>query len=244
MIKDRIDHKKQLKRLVEYEDQLRKYEAELKRDDDSCRVHMINPSRICPNPDQPRRQFDADELSALAESIKRHGMIQPLTVRRLSDEDTPFGGLYELIAGERRLRAARMLELPYVPCLIFDADREESAKLALIENLQRKQLGYFEEAEAIDSLIRKYGVKQQEAAELLSVSQSYFLKIYRACFGTSCAHDIQHSKLAYAKKLLLQTDMILQDIAERCGYDYSHFMRLFKKEVGMTPTAYRKGASR
>ena len=173
MIKDRIDHKKQLKRLVEYEDQLRKYEAELKRDDDSCRVHMINPSRICPNPDQPRRQFDADELSALAESIKRHGMIQPLTVRRLSDEDTPFGGLYELIAGERRLRAARMLELPYVPCLIFDADREESAKLALIENLQRKQLGYFEEAEAIDSLIRKYGVKQQEAAELLSVSQSY-----------------------------------------------------------------------
>ena len=89
-----------------------------------------------------------------------------------------------------------------------------------------------------------YKRKQQEAAELLSVSQSYFLKIYRACFGTSCAHDIQHSKLAYAKKLLLQTDMILQDIAERCGYDYSHFMRLFKKEVGMTPTAYRKGASR
>ena len=84
----------------------------------------------------------------------------------------------------------------------------------------------------------------EQCAAQLSVSQSYFLKIYRACFGTSCAHDIQHSKLAYAKKLLLQTDMILQDIAERCGYDYSHFMRLFKKEVGMTPTAYRKGASR
>jgi len=77
----------------------------------------------------------------------------------------------------------------------------------------------------------------------LSVSQSYFLKLYRGCFGTSCSRDIQCSKLAYAKKLLLQTDMILQDIAYECGYDYSHFMRLFRQETGTTPTAYRKGAA-
>ena len=75
------------------------------------------------------------------------------------------------------------------------------------------------------------------------MSQSYFLKIYKKLFQTSCSQDIQRSKLTYAKKLLLQTDMILQDIADQCGYDYSHFMRLFKKEVGMTPTAYRKGGA-
>lgn len=173
MLKELAERKKQIRRLAEYEDELRKYEAELRRENDVCRIHMINPSRICPNPDQPRKSFDADELSALAQSIRQHGMIQPLTVRRMSDENSPFGGLYELIAGERRLRAARMLDLPYVPCIIIEADREESAKLALIENLQRKQLGFFEEAEAIDSLIKKYGVKQTDAAQLLSVSQSY-----------------------------------------------------------------------
>ena len=134
---------------------------------------MLNPSRICPNPNQPRKNFSEEELSGLAESIKRYGIIQPLTVRRISDENSPFGGLYELIAGERRLRAARMLDLPYVPCMILDADRAQSAMLALVENIQRHGLGYFEEAEAIDRLIRRYGVKQQEIAGMLSVSQSY-----------------------------------------------------------------------
>ena len=81
-------------------------------------------------------------------------------------------------------------------------------------------------------------------AKQMRMSQSYFLKVYRNAFGLGCSQDIQHSKLAYAKKLLLQTDMILQDIAEKCGYDYSHFMRQFKKEVGITPTAYRKGAKK
>ena len=165
--------KKEIKRLAEYEDKLKKYENELRRQDDVCRIHMLNPSRICPNPDQPRKNFDQAELQSLADSIKLHGMIQPITVRRISDEKSPFGGLYELIAGERRLRAARMLELPYVPCIIIEADRKESAKLALVENLQRHGLGFFEEAEAIESLIKKYGVKQQEIAGMLSVSQPY-----------------------------------------------------------------------
>ncbi|MBQ8927956.1 MAG: substrate-binding domain-containing protein [Oscillospiraceae bacterium] len=83
----------------------------------------------------------------------------------------------------------------------------------------------------------------EECARRMQMSQSYFLKVYRRAFGWGCSQDIQHSKLAYAKKLLLQTNLILQDIAEKCGYDYSHFMRLFKKEVGMTPTAYRKGST-
>lgn len=164
---------KEILRLKEYENKLIKYEKELKKEDDNCRIHMLNPCRICPNPDQPRKSFDPEGLRCLAESIKTHGMIQPVTVRRLSDESSPFGGLYELVAGERRLRAARMLDLPYIPCIIIEADREEAAKLALVENLQRKNLGFFEEAEAIESLIRKYGVKQQDIAGLLSVSQSY-----------------------------------------------------------------------
>ena len=134
---------------------------------------MLNPSRICPNPNQPRKNFDRTELQSLADSIKQYGIIQPITVRRISDETSDLGGLYELVAGERRLRAARMLELPYIPCIIIEADREEAAKLALVENLQRKNLGFFEEAEAIESLIRKYGVKQQDIADMLSVSQSY-----------------------------------------------------------------------
>lgn len=165
--------KKEIRRLAEYEDKLKRYENELKRQDDACRIHMLNPSRICPNPNQPRKNFDPAELQSLAESIKRYGMIQPVTVRRISEESSPFGGLYELIAGERRLRAARMLELPYIPCIIIEADREESAKLALVENLQRHGLDFFEEAEAIETLIKKYGVKQQEIASVLSVSQSY-----------------------------------------------------------------------
>lgn len=165
--------KKQTELLLQYEAELKEYEKELKRQDDTSRIHMLNPSRICPNPNQPRKNFSEEELSGLAESIKRYGIIQPLTVRRMSDENSPFGGLYELIAGERRLRAARMLDLSYVPCIILDANREQSAMLALVENIQRHGLGCFEEAEAIDSLIRRYGIKQQEIAGMLSVSQSY-----------------------------------------------------------------------
>ena len=168
-----VKQKKTVQRLAEYEEKLREYEKELKRQDDACRIHMLNPSRICSNPNQPRKNFDPAELQSLADSIKKYGMIQPVTVRRISDENSPFGGLYELIAGERRLRAARMLDLPYVPCIIIDADREESAKLALVENLQRHGLDFFEEAEAIEALIKKYGVKQQDIADMLSVSQSY-----------------------------------------------------------------------
>ena len=167
--KDKADEK----RIAEYEDKLRAYESELRRRDDTSRIHMLNPARICSNPNQPRKRFDDGSLISLADSIRQYGMIQPISVRRMSDENSPFGGLYELIAGERRLRAARMLSMPYVPCIIIDADKEESAKLALVENLQRHDLDMFEEADAIGRLCEVYGIKQQEAAAMLSVSQSY-----------------------------------------------------------------------
>ena len=120
---------------------------------------------IAPNPYQPRRDFDPQPLAELADSIRRHGILQPLTVRR-----TKTG--WELVAGERRLRAAKLAGLDTVPCLQIRAEDQESALLALIENIQRKDLHYFEEAAAIAAYLRQSGVTQEEAAALLGRSPS------------------------------------------------------------------------
>ena len=119
---------------------------------------------IAPNPYQPRTDFAPEPLAELADSIRRHGILQPLTVRR-----TKTG--WELVAGERRLRAARMAGLREVPCLIAAVGEEDAALLALIENLQRRDLDYLEEAAAISRLIGRYGLSQQQAAEKLGKSQ-------------------------------------------------------------------------
>ena len=118
-----------------------------------------------PNPNQPRIEFDEASLRSLSDSIRRYGILQPLTVRR-TDEG------YELIAGERRLRAAKIAGLREVPCLLARSSEEESALLALIENLQRRDLHYLEEAAAIARLIAAYGLSQEQAAERLGKSQS------------------------------------------------------------------------
>lgn len=133
---------------------------------ESTRVTMLSPDYISPNPDQPRRYFDPDGLAELADSIRVHGILQPLTVRRKG------GGRYELIAGERRLRAAVICGMREVPCLIMDVDRENSCLLALIENLQRRDLDFWEEAKALERLIRVYGLSQEEAAAKVGKSQS------------------------------------------------------------------------
>ena len=171
----RFDFKKndEKEKLKNEWDKLNKQKKQLKSADDACRVHLINPDRICPNPSQPRVVFSDSSIMSLADSIKKHGIIQPISIRRVSDEDTPFGGLYEVIAGERRLRAAKLLNMEYVPCVILDVDKETSAKLALVENLQREGLNMFEEASALLSLAERYSLKQEEIASLLSVSQSY-----------------------------------------------------------------------
>lgn len=131
----------------------------------STRVQYISTTRIRPNPQQPRRSFPEDALAELTESIRRYGILQPLTVRRA-------GGDFELIAGERRLRAARLAGLREVPCLIARVGEEDSALLALIENLQRRDLDYWEEADALARLIRRYDLTQEQAAEKLGKSQS------------------------------------------------------------------------
>lgn len=109
---------------------------------ESGRVLYLPAARIRPNPLQPRKHFDAGALQELAESIRQYGVLQPLTVRRLA-------GGYELVAGERRLRAARLAGLSEVPCLLADVDEESSGMLALVENLQRRDLDYIEEAEGL-----------------------------------------------------------------------------------------------
>ncbi len=142
---------------------------------DTDRVHRIAVSRILPNPAQPRKHFDSAETLRLADSIRTHGILQPLCVRKpVSAGDlSEFDGVYELIAGERRLRAAKLLGLSEVPCIIIEADSLRSAELAIIENLQREDLNLFEEAAAIAALINLYGLTQEEVAAKLSASQSY-----------------------------------------------------------------------
>lgn len=114
--------------------------------------------KVEPNPDQPRHDFDEEELQALADSITVHGIIQPLTVREMPN------GYYQIIAGERRWRAARIANLSDVPAVIIEADDKKAMELALIENLQRQDLNPLEEALGYQTLMNEYGLTQEEAA--------------------------------------------------------------------------------
>ena len=121
--------------------------------------------KVEPNPDQPRSDFDEEELQALADSIEEHGIIQPLTVRQLDS------GYYQIIAGERRWRAARLANLSEIPVVIIEADDRKAMELALIENLQRQDLNPVEEALGYQSLMEDYGLTQDEAAKRVGKSR-------------------------------------------------------------------------
>ena len=129
------------------------------------KVVALDVGLIIPNRSQPRVTFDENELAALSASIRENGILQPINVRRC-------GVNYEIISGERRFRAAKICGLEEVPCIVIDADDERSAVLALIENIQRRDLSYFEEALAIERLIKFYGLTQEEAASRLGKAQS------------------------------------------------------------------------
>lgn len=133
---------------------------------DSRKILSLPVGAIKPNPRQPRRQFDPEELRELGESIRLYGILQPLTVRKTGPTT------FELVAGERRLRAAVLAGMEVVPCILLNVDAEQSGLLALVENLQRKDLDFIEEAEGLRSLIRSYGMSQEEAARCVSKSQS------------------------------------------------------------------------
>ena len=133
---------------------------------DSRKIVSLPVGAIKPNPRQPRRQFAPEELRELGESIRLYGILQPLTVRKTGPTT------FELVAGERRLRAAVLVGMETVPCILLNVDSEQSGLLALVENLQRKDLDFIEEAEGLRSLIRSYGMSQEEAARCVSKSQS------------------------------------------------------------------------
>lgn len=121
--------------------------------------------KVEPNPNQPRKSFDEEELQALADSIAEHGILQPLAVRALD------GGFYQIIAGERRWRAARMAGLEEVPVVVLEADDRTVMELALIENLQRQDLNPMEEAEGYRVLMEEYGLTQEQAAARVGKSR-------------------------------------------------------------------------
>ena len=136
-----------------------------KTDYETGRILSLPIDKIVPNPNQPRRFFSPEELQELANSIRELGILQPLSVR-------PLDQGWELIAGERRLRASRLAGLTHVPCIVFQTSEEHSSLLALVENLQRRDLDFWEEALALDQLIRTYSLSQEECARRIGKSQS------------------------------------------------------------------------
>ena len=139
---------------------------------EASQMHMIDTNKILPNANQPRQSFDNDAIVSLANSIRNHGIIQPITVRKSlkSGENSDF---FEVIAGERRLKAAKLLDVRKIPCIVVEADERQSAEMSIIENTQREDLNFFDEATVIATLIRSHGLTQDEAAHRLCVSQSY-----------------------------------------------------------------------
>ena len=168
----------------------------------SKKIQYIPINHIAPNPDQPRKFFSQASLQELAASIRLHGVLQPLTVQKGRYS-------YVLVAGERRLRAAGMAGLREVPCVVLDVKREDSAVLALIENLQRSDLHYLEEAAAIAKLIETAHLSQEEVAAKLGKSQSAVANKLRLLrLSTACADLLRSYGLTerHARCLLRLSD--------------------------------------
>ena len=132
----------------------------------NSQIQFIPHDLIKPNPQQPRVRFDYNELEGLACSIRANGLLQPINVRTLEN------GEFELISGERRLRAARMIGMTKIPCIVMNVSDQQSALFAIIENVQREDLDFFEEAVAIERLMTEYGLSQDEISEKLGKAPS------------------------------------------------------------------------
>ena len=173
---------------------------------DKLKLTKLSPDKILPNPSQPRKVFQEEELEGLAQSIAENGLLQPVTVRREN-------GTYYLIAGERRLRACKLAGLKEIPALVADCEPEDSAVLALLENLQRKDLQMFEQANAIVNLLREWQITQDEAAKRLGMSQSYLAnKIRLLKLSPEEQEEIlkHHLSERHARALLRVDDMTLR----------------------------------
>ncbi|RMH06630.1 MAG: ParB/RepB/Spo0J family partition protein [Nitrospirae bacterium] len=137
------------------------------------RVQYIAVQQILPNPLQPRHEFSNEDLAHLVDSIKRHGLLQPVLVRLKGD------GMYELIAGERRIRAAKLAGLSVIPALVRTATDEQSMALALVENIQRSNLNPIEEAQAYSRLIQEFGLTQEDVATRVGKDRSSVANMVR-----------------------------------------------------------------
>ena len=154
--------------------------------DEKSAYQMLPIYKVEPNRDQPRQDFNEEELQSLADSISVHGVIQPLTVRELPS------GYYQIIAGERRWRAARMAGLSDVPVVIIEADDRKAMELALIENLQRENLNPVEEALGYQTLIQEYGLTQEDAAKQVGKSRPAVANALRLL--SLCPHVLEKLK--------------------------------------------------
>lgn len=205
-------------------------------------VIQIPARMIYPNPHQPRKNFNWDDLEGLAESIHFNGLLQPITVRKTEN------GKYELISGERRLRACKMAGLSTVPAIVIEADDEKSAMFAVIENLQRENLHFFEEAMAIDRLIKGFGYSQEDIAKKLGKSQSALSNKLRLL---RLPEEIRYSIMTYglterhARALLRLSSITLMDqvvdtVVER-GLTVSETEELINDILNKEPKITKKG---
>lgn len=170
-------------------------------------MEFLDIDEILPNPFQPRMNFNLEELQLLAKSIKEHGVLEPLIVR--INEDNEF----ELIAGERRLRAAKMAGLTMVPVILKDYDDRKTAQIALIENLQRSNLNTLEEAKAYQTLIQKFNMTQDVLAQIIGKSRSHIANFVRLLNLSDKVQEFlaqQVLNMGQAKPLLAITDEDLQ----------------------------------
>lgn len=187
-------------------------------------VSYIDINEIKPNENQPRKTFDEEKISELAASITEHGIIQPLVVRKRKRG-------YEIVAGERRWRAARKAELKEVPCLIREFTDEENMLIAIIENMQREDLNPIEEAEGLHQMIKTYGLTQEEVSKSVSKSRPYITNALRLLkLPVEIQQLVTEGKLTtgHARALIPIQDKVLQ--AQLCQED--HRRRPVRKEGG------------
>lgn len=180
---------------------------------DSGTVTLLPLHRVEPNPLQPRKDFDPEALQALADSIAEHGLIQPLTVRKAA------GGYYQIIAGERRWRAARLAGLEEIPVTVIEADDKKVMELALVENLQREDLNPMEEAAGFKTLMEEYGLTQDETARRVGKSRPAVANALRLLsLNEEMAELVRNGTLSpgHARALLsLKSEKLQQQAAQR-----------------------------
>ncbi len=147
-------------------------QLEVNKEDDKNRILFLDINDISPNVNQPRKTFSEEKINELAESIEKHGVIQPIVIKELEKG-------YEIIAGERRWRAARKANLKKVPCVLKELTEEENMVIAIIENMQREDLNAIEEAEALGEMIEKFGLSQEQVSKTVGKSRPYITNALR-----------------------------------------------------------------